>query len=257
MGKLHEVVAVADDNRGLFDKLLVEIRSTFTDRLAHFTGFRKSYQSIIDDDYERDPEVKVMTETVLGKLNYYEDKLISIFDTQFQREKTNCIAKADIIVIFPDGKEETVAMEVPVTYLIQLEKQLSTLRNKVYNVIPTLDPSKGWEWSLNDGYYIHKEPKKRVTRKEQIVKVKFEPTKEHPGQSELVPIDITTGYYNELDQSGMTTPAKKSELLNRIDLLLHAVKKARTRANEETVVTDKIAQKLFNFINTAEVLKED
>lgn len=257
MGKLHEVVAVADDNRGLFDKLLAETRQTFTNRRDHFTGLIKSYQSVDESkDFSRDPERKVLVETVPKKLDYVEEAMIRIIDAEFQREKTNCMARADIIVVKRDGSSEVVATDVPATFLLQLEKKFTALRNQIYNNIPTLEPEKKWDWDKAGGFYVNTDPRVRVTRKELVKHEKFPPTKEHPGQADLVPVDVTAGYNNQTNQSGMTTPLKKSLLLERIDMLIHAIKTARCRANEAEAVNEKIATNLFNFIGTAEVLKE-
>ena len=79
----------------------------------------------------------------------------------------------------------------------------------------------------------------------------------HAGQADLINVDVTCGYYNQVNQSGMTTPLKKSLLLERLDMLIHAVKTARARANETEATKDKIGQKLFNFLKTGETLKEE
>lgn len=256
MGKLHEVVAVADDFRGLFDKLVVETKVTFVDRRDHFSGLMKSYESVVTDDFKRDPEIKKLVTTVGEKLDYVEEQMTKIFDSQFQREKTNCTAKADIVITAKDGKESIICKDVPVTFLLQLEKSLSALRNQVYNNIPTLDPTKDWSWDPQAGHYVNKDPAVRVTRKVPKVITKVAQDENHPGQADLISSDETCGYYNQINQSGMTTPAKKSDLLNKLDTLIHAVKTARARANETEAVKDKIAQSIFNFIGSASILKE-
>jgi hypothetical protein len=47
----------------------------------------------------------------------------------------------------------------------------------------------------------------------------------------------------------MITPARKSELLDRIDKLLRAVKKARQRANGTEVVKVNVGKSIMDFIN--------
>jgi len=256
MGKLHENVAVADDMRGLFDKLTAETKTTFTDRKDHFVGLQKSYESAVADDFKRDPEVKQLVTTVSQKMKYFEDQIVKIFDANFQREATNCIAKADIIVTEDDGSQTLMAETVPVTFLLQLEKQFTNLRNAVYNNIPTLDPTKVWSWDGAAGFYVNKDPISRVTRKILKVIEKVKQDDKHAGQAEIISTDETCGYYNQVNQSGMTTPVKKSQLLAQIDKLLHAIKTARARANETEVVTKKIGQDLFNYLGTQAALKE-
>lgn len=256
MGKLHEVVAVADDNRGLFDKLLTETKQTFTNRQDHFVGLTKSYESVVDDDFARDPEIKKLVTTVGQKLDYFEDQVIKILDSQFQREKTNCSATADLVIENKDGTSKILAKAVPVTFLLQLEKSITAIRNQIYNQIPTLDPTKAWDWDKQGGFYVNKDPRARVTRKEPKVITKVQQDEHHAGQADLISVDITCGYYNQVNQSGMTTPAKKSELLGRLDQLVHAVKTARARANETEACKDKIAQEIFNYLATSDTLKE-
>jgi hypothetical protein len=41
-----------------------------------------------------------------------------------------------------------------------------------------------------------------------------------------------------------------AEMLERLDLLVQAVKEAKSRANETEVVQKKLADKLFQFIHT-------
>lgn len=255
MGKLHELAAVDNDMRGLYDKIKNEAAATFKNRIDHFVGMQRTYESVVNDDYAHDPEVKKLVTTVPAKLKYVEEQISKVLDAQFQKEKTNCTASADVTVVEDDGTEIPILKQVPVVFLVQLEKKLVEMRNAIYGIVPTLDPTKEWEWDEVNGYYVNKEPRKRVTRKKAEKFVKFEPTKEHPGQADIVTIDETTGYYNQVNVSGMTTPLKKSKLLSKLDKLIHAVKTARARANDTEAVTEKISRKLFNYLDTQEVLK--
>jgi len=253
MSKLHEITAVANDMRGLYAKIVTEAKKTFAERRDHFEGFNRTYKSEVQDDYARDPEVKKLVTTVPAKLAYVEEQLGKVIDASFQQEATNCTAKADIVVV-DDDKQDIIAKAVPVTVLIQLEKKLSEMRAQIYDVIPTLDPTKEWSWDETNDYYVNKDPSKRVTRKAAKVIEKSPATKEHPAQVELITIDETTGYHNQTNVSGMVTPKKKSDLLTRLDKLIHAVKTARARANDIEVIKEKLASKLFKYLNTQEVL---
>jgi hypothetical protein len=46
----------------------------------------------------------------------------------------------------------------------------------------------------------------------------------------------------------MYSPARKAEVLNNLDVLRNAVKKARMRANNSDLVSIKIGQDLLDFI---------
>lgn len=256
MGKLHETAAVDNDMRGLYQKIVTEAKKTFNDRRDHFEGFTRTYQSEVDDDYARDPEVKRLVTTVAAKIKYVEEQISKVIDIQYQKEATNCTAKADLI-ISEDGKDDIIlARNVPVTVLVQLEKKLGELRSQVYDNIPTLDPTKEWSWDDTNGYYVNKEPRKRVTRKVVKALEKAAATDKHAAQVELISIDETTGYHSQVNVSGMVTPKKKSSLLAKYDKLLHAVKTARSRANDTEVVKEKIASSIFGYLSSEEVLTE-
>lgn len=257
MGKLHELVSVANDHRGLREKILAEAKRTFSNRQDHFTGFTRSYESVVDDDYIRDAETKALVTTVRDKMLYIEEQMIKVIDSAFQKESTNCTAKADIIVTEDDGSAETLAKDVPVTTLVQLESEFQSLRSQTYDLIPTLDPTKDWNWDIQNGYYKNEEPRKRVTRKVQTPLVKYEATEKHPAQTEIISTDETTGYYNQVNVSGMTTPSKKRQLLERVDKVIHAIKTARSRANDIEAHKDKIARSLFNYIRTGDILTDN
>jgi hypothetical protein len=130
------------------------------------------------------------------------------------------------------------------------------MRSQIYDNIPTLDPTKIWDWDETNGYYVNREPKKRVTRKVMQRFEKAPSTDKHPAQVDIVSIDETCGYHNQTNISGMTTPKKKSELLGRLDKLIHAVKTARARANDTEVTKEKLSGKLLKYLNTQEVLSE-
>ena len=250
MAKLHEIIAVDKDNRGMYDKLMSETNRTFKERHDHFRGLIKTYESVdADADYERDPERKEMVDTVPSKLSYFEESIASVIDVSFKKESTNCVAKSDIIVIEPNGVETLIAEAVPVTFLVQLEKQIQSMRNQIYNIIPTLDDAIPWTWNNEQAVWEYNIPRKRVGRKEMVNKIKFEPTEHQAGQAELVNVDVLAGYWQEKNTCSMITSKEKSKLLARVDRLLRGIKTARARANDQEVVKVSIAQNLFNYIS--------
>ena len=133
----------------------------------------------------------------------------------------------------------------------KLESRLKKIR-EMYFTIPTLSP--GIEWvpdeSMGDGVFkvAHPEVRHRTEKTVQH-KIIVAATKEHPAQvekwNENVPVGnfITTRWYS------MLSPAEKSRLISRIDILLQAVKKARQRANSVDVVKMNIGETIKNFIH--------
>jgi len=117
--------------------------------------------------------------------------------------------------------------------------------------VPTLDPAKGFrpDEQRGEGIFKARDVRKTRTSKQPKVIVKYEATKEHPAQTELLNIDVPIGTIEEQEWSGMMTPAEKAELLDRIEKLSRAVRSARSRANEVPVDTSKkLADSLLSYI---------
>jgi len=248
--KLHEVIAVEGDLESVYKKILNETATTFTKKADHFQAFIKTLTFFDDKRNEQEAgvfhEAKEMVTTVQDKLDYMIGSCVNYYDALMQKEGTNQVAKADLEV---DGM--TIATDVPATWLLGMESRLRTLRG-VYECIPTTQPGIKWEVDKSQGNNILRaaDPQKTAkTEKEWKIITLAEPTKEHPAQVERVPENHTVGYYVRQDWTGMVTPARKSELLGRIDKLIRAVKKARQRANSTEVVKHDVGRKLFKYIN--------
>ena len=54
--------------------------------------------------------------------------------------------------------------------------------------------------------------------------------------------------YTEVMRSGMLPQAEKTAILNRIDKLIKAIKKARQKANSTEIVEKTVAKELFDYI---------
>jgi len=253
MSKLHELLAVEKDKKSTVAKILAETAETFTKKQQHFDGFSRIYESKTSDAESFDSEMSHVVTTVPDKLGYFEKYMVNLFDVLFQKESTNITAKADIIA--EDGdKTVELAKDVPVQALVQIENILESIRNEVYNVIPTLDPKHEWlpDAQKGKGYWKTDESRKRKTKKVTDFVVPVQATKEHPAQVKEVSKDIYTGDWVETHYSGRFTPAQKSELMRRLSLLIEAVKKARARANNVEVVKGNIGNKIFQFLKNAE-----
>lgn len=247
MSKLHELLAVEGDLEGAYRKILAETANTFTKKPAHFMGSVRRLK-IYDETKETPaPEHKELDTTVGEKLDYQQDHIMRYFDAVLQKEMTNGIAKADIVV---DGT--TVATQLPATFLLGLETKLRLLRD-TYDKIPTLQPGIKWEIDAKAGTGVYKTTNPEETyQTEKVIEphVLYPATKEHPAQVKEMSKTVTTGKYTRTVTSGMLSPADKSALLGRLDKLLRAVKKARQRANATKVVTASVGKDLFNFINS-------
>jgi len=246
--KLHELLAVESDLKGEFDKINQEALVTFSKKTDHFRGHVRSLEMRDEDrkfEEEAAFEKKDVATTVRKKLKYASKAAIKYFDAVLQKEATNQNAKADLLV---DGV--VLAEELPATFLLALESRLKAVRS-YYEAVPTHDPSTSWIPDAGQGEGIFKaevdDIRDKAEKKNEYITI-AEATEHHAAQVAKEVNTVVVGKFTTKKWSGMISPAEKSELLERVDTLLRAVKKARQRANQEPVVKQKVGAKLFKFI---------
>jgi hypothetical protein len=247
-GKLHEVLAVEADLEGKAKLVVGETKSVFEKKPALFTGASRTYKPFVEDGVDWPEENQAMATTVEAKLKYASGFIASWFDALAQKEATNQIAKAAIVV---DGV--TLIEDVPATFLLGLESRLKYIR-EMYEGIPTLSMSIDWQQdpAKGDGVWSMVNPEKTFkTAKTMKSKVLYEATDKHPAQIEKWDETENVGIYVKHVWSGMITPSLKAQLLERIDKLIRAVKQARQRANSADVVKVNVGKKLMDFINNS------
>lgn len=248
MAQLHELLAAEKDVKGKATKILTEAKDTFGKKHDHFTASTVVYTAFNDEDKFEEAHLsgsREMVTTVEKKLNYVLTTLVDAIDTAYVKDLTNKKAKANIEV---DGI--TIASDVPATTLLYLEDQIREIRD-VCNLIPTLAPGIKWEKApdIGEGVYKIATPEVKIRTKKKVEhNVIVPPTDKHPAQVVQETKDVPVGTYTETKYAGAFTPAEKSKLMERIDKLLSAIKKARARANQETLADGEIAQKLFAYI---------
>jgi hypothetical protein len=248
MSKLHEVLAVETDLQGTAEKVRTECVNTFTKKANLFGGGNRVLKMFSEDRKNEEDGGRVdqpLNTTVDDKLNYIIEAQVKYFDCLAQKESTNQVAKADLVL---DGV--VVAKDLPATLLLGLESRLKAVRG-VFETIPTLDPNVNWELADEQGKGVWKSAEPEVTRREEKVMkpvVLYPATDKHPAQVKESVENQTVGLYYTMKFSGMITPAKKSNYLERIDTLIQAVKQARQRANSTEVVNTPIGQQLFDYI---------
>jgi hypothetical protein len=245
-GKLHELLAVEADLEGRVRNIMNETRKVFKDKPALFMGAVRTYHPFVEDGIDYPEEHQALTSTVDEKLAYTSNFVASYYDALLQKEATNQVAKAVLVV---DG--EVIAEELPATFLLGMETRLRKLR-EVYAHIPTL--AVGTEWkkdeSKGEGVWVVANPEETLKTVRTVKsKVLYEATEHHPAQIDKWEESETVGKYTKVIWCGMLTPARKSELLDRIDKLIQGVKKARQRANSTEVVKINVGQKIMDYIN--------
>lgn len=235
MGKLHELLAVEKEAVGKMNKMITEGKETYSKRADHFSGFVKTFSAFKEEDKHLEDsaaERKEMVTTVPDKLAYILGSVQDVINLRFQKDCANAQAKADIML---DGS--ILAASVPATTLLALEDTLRELRI-MCDMIPTLEPGVKWVEDPDMGKNVKRAlyPEKTLRTKKKTVYVEVaRATENHPAQIREETQDVSIGEYTVEKFSGRISPAEKVVLLDKIEKLSAAVKKARARANEELV----------------------
>lgn len=248
MPKLHELLAVETNLETQAAKVRSDLSETFQKKRHLFEEKRVTFTSLEEGKPPVIEGQSTIQSTVGKELDWVSKHLAKALDASYQVAEANTDARADVVL---DDDAGTVLLQaVPATALLELEKRLVEIRELV-SAVPTLDPAKGFEpdTQKGSGVYRARDVNKTRTKKEPKVIVKYDATKEHPAQTEMVVVDVPSGTIAEQEWSGMMTPADKSEMLDRAEQLIRATRRARSRANDtETDLSKKIGGKLFGFL---------
>jgi hypothetical protein len=137
--------------------------------------------------------------------------------------------------------------DVPATYLLFLEKQLSDLHTFI-GKMSELDPGADWNADPGTGLYKTDSISTQRTKKVQRPITLYEATKEHPAQTQLITEDVIAGQWLTIKYSGAIAPPRKKQLLARIEKLSNAVKFAREQANAAEAQDKKLGKDVFDFL---------
>lgn len=244
--KLHEVVAVEPDLKKKAEEREAEAVVTFTKKDAHFEGYRKVYTSATDDGENLPADIKQITETVDKKLDYVLSYVIKAVDMSATKEKTNTVAKADIVI---DGT--VVATGVPATVIINLENKMKRLRN-LFAAIPTLDPTEVWKKKEDGTYETTPVTQDRMVKYPEYITV-APATQQHAAQVKEVMKSRKEGVWETTKVASKITPLEKAGILHRLDVIVQALKQARERANDIDIEKLNIGQQLMTYILGREV----
>jgi hypothetical protein len=249
MPKLHELLAVEANLKGQADTTRKDLMNTFDKKKHHFseviTTFKPSTEGIPD---KVESQLGLQT-TVKKEIAWISEKLVAALDVAYQVEIANTLARADVQL--EDGT--VILKSLPATSLLQLEKRLKEIQEFVMT-IPTLDPAKSFEPdpAKGEGIFKARDVEKPRTEKKFEYVVMVQPTKEHPAQVKELVVDRPVGVVLQQEWSSLITVAEKGDMLDRVEILTRAIKKARSKANEQDidVKENKIATKLLNFVFT-------
>jgi hypothetical protein len=249
MTKLHELLAAEGNLETQAIQTRTDLANTFEKKRHLFEEKRTTFQSNEEGKPATTEAQSDIQSTVRRELAWIVPHLAKAMDAGLQVADANTKARADVVL--DDDAGTVLLKDIPATALLELEKRLTDWVLHLSKAIPTLDPAKGFQDDPQRGGGIYKarEVNKARTKKDVRVVVLHEPTKEHPAQTQLVPVDLVVGTISEQEWSGLITPAEKSEILDRAEQTIRAVRKARSRANDQEVETNlKMGKALLGFV---------
>jgi len=244
--KLSQVLAI---EKGIKNSTNTKI-SALHHKSAHaplYEGLEKTYRPRDDEGDSLPAESQRIQLRASDVVNDAVEIWSEFFDITYAKDLANCTAKADVVV-----GESTVMSQVPVTYLLFLEKKLEDVV-KFITELPTLDPSEEWTWDSASMAYSTKPVETHRSRKVTKPVVLYEATKEHPAQVKEVSEDVIVGFWSKIRYSAAFSAEAKSSHLSKATTLLRAVKVAREAANSSTnAERAKVGEAVFNFIFSTE-----
>lgn len=242
MAKLNQIIAI---EKGVKARAYAEIGELhkINQKAELFNGFSKQYQKKDDAGEDLPSErkkVQFNVDEVLKRLSKLSGEL---FEVTARKDWTNSSAIADIKI-----GDEVILKNVPVTYLLFLEKQITDIRTFIDN-LPELDESERWFKASASGLFKSEPVTTHRTKKIQKPIVLYDATDKHPAQTQLITEDIIAGHWIQEKHSGAIPSPMKIELTERIDKLLLATKEAREAANDiEEIVSPDVGEAIFQFL---------
>lgn len=241
MARLNQIIAV---EKGVKSKAFQTITETHhkLQKPALLAGISRTYRPK-DEDGEQLPSESTRVQLSVGEaIADVRKTLVELFDVTATKEWANCRARASVEV-----DAQPLLVDVPVTYLLFLEKQLTDLHTFVKK-LPVLDPADTWGFDENVGFYATDPVESVRTKKVPRVLVKAVATDKHPAQTEVYYEDVPVGYWRTVKFSGALPAVRVQELLRRIEVLQQSVKVAREEANNLEITQEKLGERVFAYL---------
>jgi hypothetical protein len=239
--KLSQIIAI---EKGVKSKSYADLTQAHHDvqKQPLLTGLSRTYQPKDEDGEQLPPEstrVQVKAEDVLRQI---ATGLTRLFDVTATKDWANCVAHADVVV-----EGTTLLRDVPVSYLLFLEKQLADL-NTFVKKLPILDAAESWTADPSTDWYRTESVRTLRTKKVPRNHVKAEATEKHPAQVEVYYEDVAIGYWTQTKFSGALPAQRVNELVERVEKLSQAVKFAREEANTFEVTDQRVGEAVFGYL---------
>lgn len=240
--KLNQIIAVEKGVKSQTTSVISELHKV-NQKDALFNGMHKAYQPKDDEGETLPPESKRVQYQADEVVRVLERSMSDLMSITARKDWTNCTATADVVV---DGN--VLLKDVPITYLLFLEKNVQDIRTFVSN-IPVLDPAENWKLDKESGLYKSDPISRNRTFKDQVPIVLYDATPEHPAQTQIISKDVVVGTWTEVRSSGAMPITKKKEIAERVEKLLRAIKEAREQANViEEVQSPDVGAAIFGYL---------
>ncbi|OUL17615.1 hypothetical protein BV378_38280 [Nostoc sp. RF31YmG] len=207
-----------------------------------FEGILRTYQPNDEEGFVYPSESKSLQFKAEELLKQYEQAAKELFNFAATQDFANTQAKVDVAI-----GGTTILKDVPVTYLLFLEKQIEELRSLLAK-LPVLDVSE--EWQLDQQRDCWATLPKRTTKTKQITKavVLYEATKEHPAQVKEASEQVPEGIWTTIKLSGALSQSRVNQLKERLDTLERAIIFAREQANSIEVEKKNVSDAIFGYL---------
>lgn len=239
--KLNQLIAI---EKGARSQASADVAAAYqrAGKQELLAGIARTYRPLDDDGEALPPESKRVQVRVRGVIADVTAALTRLLDVTATKDTTNCSAKADLVV---DGNP--LATDLPVTYLLFLEKQLGELKAFLAR-LPTLDPAESWSFDpVTDCWAT--EPTQTVrTKKVPRNHVLAPATDKHPAQVQVYHEDVVVGRWTTTKFSGALPAKEVSEMQARLGKLTEAVKYAREAANSMPVTDVKPGEAILGYL---------
>lgn len=247
MTKLNQLLAIETGVRAKTTRTFTDAHRV-TQQDTPLSGLTKTYQPRDEEGEELPGESTLVQTTAEREARRVATALTRLFDVVLTKDHANTLAQADVVVPGTD-QPLLVLPDLPVTYLLFLEKQLQDVRT-FFTKLPVLDPAFTWTLDPTSGEGVSRTEPVKTTRTKKIYQnhVLAEPTKEHPAQVQVFTVDQIVGDWTTVRFSGAVTQERKQELLERTDQLIQAVKFAREEANSADIVDQRVGESIFRYL---------
>jgi hypothetical protein len=241
MPKLNQLIAARPTVAAKADRNFTDLHK-LVQKVEPLRGLIKTYAPVDDNGQQLPSEstkVQVKVEDVIKSVG---TELTQLFDLVLSLETANAVAKADVKV---DGT--VIAKDVPVTYLLFLEKKLVDIGTFVAK-LPVLDPGQNWNYDENVGSFAADPVKTTRSKDVPRATVLYEATDKHPAQIREFNESVLVGIWTKIDFSGAITADRKRAIMDKVEKLKLAVKFAREEANSQEAPSQNIGEKFFGFL---------